>query len=761
MARVSSWPRLVQFGLLALLVLPATSAEYGRDEPAAASSTFSTWLTTPASDATAFSGLPKPTGSASLPGPIGPVPSQTGQLGSTDVTSSSDSPIPTAGELTVFAGQPFSFSLLNIINTPIESVLDISVDPPTNWVFLDPLNKALQGVVPVDCEIGSVLRVTINFQLPNSTGLVPRQASGGVNQFVVLINILAGPTRSATFSSNAPTNTFGVSSTLASQATVSSRASTSGSSSRATSLVDSKTQTQTPTSSTSPSGTSSVPIPTIQAGQLFRIPLQTYLRNAFDVVLLVSTQPLYPWVGLGLGNELVGLVPLDQPAGVFTVTATALSLGSPVYTVPINVVVLAAEAPTSTVRTGSSSSITSSITSSISIPRSSSSFVFSSVSSSQTASPSSSGIALPAFTLVPGQPFIFPIALYFKSAGSDRGTGITTNPASSWIIFDQFLQTISGIVPLTQPDGPVGVTLSVTTLAGTTYSLDIPIQIYNFIHNQVFYFLDYRAYDIIYGQINNFVIQLVIDIFELCFGPIFYELDLDRGSLNPLNLFTYGTSIIDAIGYNVLDDFIYGLAQTGTGAGDLIRIGQSGQSQPVVRGISPSVLSNVAAVFSAGNVDDQGIYWAATSLTGNNGQVYFSFDLRPGSGTYGTILSQGKTTLPYPISDWAYVPGGGDYLYALGQVPIGLSYPLGATALIKFDRKTKAWSTVRIYGGVYGTNAWGAVFAKFNGYLYAVDSMLGQTWKFPVTTNASPVIQSYSSLLALPNLDGAACFLGA
>lgn len=229
-------------------------------------------------------------------------------------------------------------------------------------------------------------------------------------------------------------------------------------------------------------------------------------------------------------------------------------------------------------------------------------------------------------------------------------------------------------------------------------------------------------------------------------------------TLNPL---TYGVSIIDAIGYNILDNFIYGLAQTGTGAGDLIRIGQSGQSQPVVRGLSPPVLNNIAAVFYAGDVDEQGIFWAATSLTGNNGQTYFSFDLRPGSGTYGTILSQGKSTVPYPISDWAYVPGGSDYLYALGQVPIGLNYPLGTTALIRFDRRTHLWSTVRIYGGLYGTNAWGAVFAKYNGYLYAVDSITGQTWKFPVTTSGSPIIQSYSLVLALPNLDGAGCFLGA
>ena len=242
-------------------------------------------------------------------------------------------------------------------------------------------------------------------------------------------------------------------------------------------------------------------------------------------------------------------------------------------------------------------------------------------------------------------------------------------------------------------------------------------------------------------------------------GSAFLSLNLGPliGLQDPLNLFTYGLSLIDAIGYNVLDDFVYGLAQTGIGAGDLIRIGAGGQSQLVVENLTPNILNNDLTIFTVGDVDDQGGYWAATSLIGSNAQTWFRVNLAPDTAGYGTVTNQGTATLPYPIYDWVYVPGAGNYLYALGTVPLVLIPPqLATTALIRFDRTTQTWSEVKNYGTIIGTNTWGATFATSNGNIYAVESITGQIWKFPVTNNGSASFVSQFVPQGL--IDGARCF---
>lgn len=267
-------------------------------------------------------------------------------------------------------------------------------------------------------------------------------------------------------------------------------------------------------------------------------------------------------------------------------------------------------------------------------------------------------------------------------------------------------------------------------------------------------------------------------------GTIFYDISLRPtvlgivGIPNVENLAT-AIAVVDAIGYNVKDNFVYGLAQTGLFAGDLIRIGQRGISQTVVQGISPSILSGRAGLlFSAGDVDEAGTYWAVTTGVtgglGSNVQSYFSVNVDSTSAGYKTIGAQGTTTIPNPIYDWAYVPlnppntPAGSYLYALGHTPIvaptvfppSLGQPLGGTALLRFNRVTGAWTTVKQYGavGILGTTAqtWGAVFASSSGSLYAIDSITGQMWKFPLTTLADPTLVTAYPPQGI--IDGARCF---
>jgi hypothetical protein len=260
-------------------------------------------------------------------------------------------------------------------------------------------------------------------------------------------------------------------------------------------------------------------------------------------------------------------------------------------------------------------------------------------------------------------------------------------------------------------------------------------------------------------------------------GPAFYDLSLKPTVLGLVgvphieNLAT-SLSIIDAIGYNIKDNFVYGLAQTGLFAGDLIRIGKGGIAQTLIRGVAPSILSGqTGLLFTAGDVDETGTYWAVTTaftVIGPNGQRYFSVNVDPTSSGYLTVGPGALTTIPYPIYDWAYVPvnppntPAGRYLYALGHTPPSLPFaPLGGTALLRFHRDTGAWDVVKDYGpiGTFGLGLgqiWGAVFASSSGSLYAIDSVLGQMWKFPISTLAAPTyVTEYPPQL---NIDGARCF---
>lgn len=237
------------------------------------------------------------------------------------------------------------------------------------------------------------------------------------------------------------------------------------------------------------------------------------------------------------------------------------------------------------------------------------------------------------------------------------------------------------------------------------------------------------------------------------------------------NLLTDGPFYIDAIGYNVKDNFVYGLAQSGIGAGDLIRIGEYGRSQTVAKNVAPSILSGAVTLFLAGDVDNNGIYWACTTTLGTNKQIYIGVDLAPGSATYGQVIHQGTTTLPYPIFDWAYVEGGGDYLYALGQVPAGLNGfipTLPTTALLKFSTTAFTWSVAKasystpipitnIASTIIGSNTWGAVYASSSGNLFALEATTGSTFKFPVL-GSSTSATFFSQFLPQGTIDGARCY---
>ncbi|KAK8059443.1 hypothetical protein PG996_009373 [Apiospora saccharicola] len=211
---------------------------------------------------------------------------------------------------------------------------------------------------------------------------------------------------------------------------------------------------------------------------------------------------------------------------------------------------------------------------------------------------------------------------------------------------------------------------------------------------------------------------------------------------------------IDAMGYNVLDNYVY--AALGTTPGSLLRIASNGDSQTL------GSLGLTAAV-NTGDVDENGYLWAAAG-----GKQWWQFDVRPGSATFGQTVASGTAAAPqYPIQDWVYAPNAAlastgqqaCCLYALGyDDPLQLGVIKYNTYLQQFNRTSKAWTTLFSYGNLAGTilggkSVWGATYAADDGFIYSSENTSGELWRFSL---GSAKAQKMSTG-PFPNNDGARC----
>ncbi|KAI5361415.1 Putative extracellular membrane protein, CFEM [Septoria linicola] len=183
---------------------------------------------------------------------------------------------------------------------------------------------------------------------------------------------------------------------------------------------------------------------------------------------------------------------------------------------------------------------------------------------------------------------------------------------------------------------------------------------------------------------------------------------------------------MQAIGYNRLDGYIYGT----NGLGTIQRFGLDLQPQSLQGGFN---------TFQTGDVDEAGHYWAMR--TSIDPVPYVQFDVNPTSPTYGNVLRQGTIPRPqYFFADWAYVPGGGDYLWAVGvdRTGNGQTTSTGFAYLYRFTQATLALDIVYAYGniGVRPDNDlvnFGAVYASSEpGVLYGSENNSGNIYRFTV-----------------------------
>jgi uncharacterized repeat protein (TIGR01451 family) len=215
-----------------------------------------------------------------------------------------------------------------------------------------------------------------------------------------------------------------------------------------------------------------------------------------------------------------------------------------------------------------------------------------------------------------------------------------------------------------------------------------------------------------------------------------YQVDLASGAYT-----NYGTTAdnVNAVGYNILDNYVYGYDQT---AGELVRVSSDGSLTPL--GLPAGV--NPALPYNVGDVDSAGHYWM---MDGNSvPPQWYEIDLAPGSPTYGDVLDSGTAALPAGvtvIADWAFING------ALYSVTTTAS---GPAALVKFDTTTGQFGDLGPIAGVPGTNFYGAVYTDAAGDLFASNNTTGVIYRVNVSNGTGIAV---SEGPASGNNDGERC----
>lgn len=233
---------------------------------------------------------------------------------------------------------------------------------------------------------------------------------------------------------------------------------------------------------------------------------------------------------------------------------------------------------------------------------------------------------------------------------------------------------------------------------------------------------------------------------------------LGTGAATPVRQGVGPGAAIDAMGYNVLDNYVYAVAGAAAPGGSLLRIAANGDAQALGA-------PGLTAAVNVGDVDEAGYLWVAA-----DGKQWWQVDVRPGSATFGQAVASGTAAPAYPILDWAYAPNAAlaaagqstCCLYALGyDDPLNLGLIKYNTYLLQFNRGTKAWTTLTNYGNLAGTilggkSVWGALYAADDGFLYSSENNSGELWRFPLSTAGGAKPQKMATGPAANN-DGARC----
>jgi fimbrial isopeptide formation D2 family protein len=232
-----------------------------------------------------------------------------------------------------------------------------------------------------------------------------------------------------------------------------------------------------------------------------------------------------------------------------------------------------------------------------------------------------------------------------------------------------------------------------------------------------------------------------------------YSIDMVTGQSDPSSTPTPTPQIsgrtINAIGYNVTDNFVYGWDNTND---TLVRI----HSDFTVEEITINGFTTATTII-IGDVDENGYYWFVVGNGTANGETYHAVDLTSGGNTVDLVPGIGTGTLSgIPAgqsagADWAYVPGGSGLYRVMHDTPNNQG------RLLVFDRDTGAFSDLGLIdqSQLPSTDLKeGAFYADANGFLYASDNDDGNIYRIDVNAVSATL---FSTGPASDANDGARC----
>lgn len=217
-----------------------------------------------------------------------------------------------------------------------------------------------------------------------------------------------------------------------------------------------------------------------------------------------------------------------------------------------------------------------------------------------------------------------------------------------------------------------------------------------------------------------------------------YDVELVTGEAT-VRATDYHEQDLNAVGYNVLDNYVYGFGTgpTPSETDGIVRVG--GDASTTVLGVPAGVTPRN---YHIGDIDENGHYW----VTG--GDVWYQVDLDSSSPTYFEVLSSGSKE-GVGLADWSYVPNGANSLYFV-------AYNNGTSHdLYRFDRGTKQFHNLGSLGILGDGGDFGATYADSEGFLYASQNSTGQIFRIDVDNVSATLFANGPST---SNNDGARCF---
>ncbi|KAG8664722.1 uncharacterized protein FPOAC1_013502 [Fusarium poae] len=194
---------------------------------------------------------------------------------------------------------------------------------------------------------------------------------------------------------------------------------------------------------------------------------------------------------------------------------------------------------------------------------------------------------------------------------------------------------------------------------------------------------------------------------------------------------------INAIGYNILDNYLYGFVAVSGGRWQLIQIDAEGGHQ-----LLPLTVDRF---YSTGDIDANGQLWIGASGT----TAWAQIDLDPDSARYGQLVDSGTMKVPGNfVADWVFLENGGPYLYSIAW---------STTArLVRWSIERKEWTEVRDYGNVTpAAPQFGALYAVGD-EMWGSDNASGKIIAFPVLDDNAPARDISAGPPSNSN-DGARC----